>query len=108
MVPFWGRCTTPFRTYFSCSLGGAIWILTHGQMEPNRSTAEVAELLVALGCDATLQADQGETALHLAARFGHGDVVRFLVERSPELCEARRGGGGGFLDCFCGGQSFYQ
>ena len=34
MVPFWGRCTTHFRTYFSgcigMFLGGTIWILTHG------------------------------------------------------------------------------
>ena len=34
MVPFWGRCTTHFRTYFSGIgrfTGGTIWILTHGQ-----------------------------------------------------------------------------
>ena len=36
MVPFWGRCTTHFRTYFSGWIGiftgGTIWILTHGDL----------------------------------------------------------------------------
>ena len=34
-IPFWGRCTTHFRTYFSGWIGmftgGTIWILTHGR-----------------------------------------------------------------------------
>ena len=37
MVPFWGRCTTHFRSYFSGDwdvhwTGGTICILTHGLM----------------------------------------------------------------------------
>ena len=41
MVPFWGRCTTHFRTYFSGWIesdvhwGYRLWILTHGQVAAN-------------------------------------------------------------------------
>ena len=35
-IPFWGRCTTHFRTYFSGWIGmftgGTVWILTHGHI----------------------------------------------------------------------------
>ena len=36
MGPFWARCTTHFRTYFSgwsgMFTGGTIWVLTHGHI----------------------------------------------------------------------------
>ena len=32
MLPFWGRCTTHFRTHFSGDWG-TIWLLTHGQIQ---------------------------------------------------------------------------
>ena len=40
-IPFWGRCTTHFRTYFSGWIGmftgGTIWPLTHGQVCAERA-----------------------------------------------------------------------
>ena len=38
MVPFWGRRTTNFLNLFcwglGCSLGGTLWLLTHGHVLP--------------------------------------------------------------------------
>ena len=47
MVPFWGRCTTYFRTYFSGWIGiftgGTIWLLTHGHVRGRCSSAWPAD-----------------------------------------------------------------
>jgi glycerophosphodiester phosphodiesterase len=42
----------------------------------------IVRLLVAAGVDLDYQDDQGESALHVAARFGHLDCARALVDRS--------------------------
>lgn len=54
---------------------------------------EVVRILVAAGVDINFQDDSGETALHVAARFGHTDCARLLVAGCDaqiadlELCE---------------------
>lgn len=40
----------------------------------------IVQLLVAAGVDLDYQDDQGETALHVAARFGHLDCARALLD----------------------------
>ena len=35
-IPFWGRCTTHFRTYFSGDVHWGYGILTHGRIPANR------------------------------------------------------------------------
>ena len=40
----------------------------------------IAKLLVEAGVDLDYQDDQGETALHIAARFGHTECARILLE----------------------------
>ncbi|KAL9085047.1 MAG: hypothetical protein Q9165_007788 [Trypethelium subeluteriae] len=40
----------------------------------------IVKLLVVAGVDINYQDDQGETALHLAARFGHEQCVQILIE----------------------------
>ena len=39
----------------------------------------------------------GHSAMHLAARFGHGKCVKVLAKRLPDLVKA--GGGGGVGTC---------
>lgn len=43
---------------------------------------EVVRILVKAGVDINYQDDQGETALHVAARFGHADCARLLLAGS--------------------------
>ena len=53
----------------------------------------IVKLLVDAGVDLDYQDDQGETALHVAARFGHTNCARMLLEgsdsqkASPEIAE---------------------
>ncbi|KAL8714353.1 MAG: hypothetical protein Q9220_001686 [cf. Caloplaca sp. 1 TL-2023] len=42
----------------------------------------IVQLLAKAGVDLDYQDDQGETALHLAARYGHADCVKALVDSS--------------------------
>ncbi|KAJ9633700.1 Glycerophosphocholine phosphodiesterase [Knufia peltigerae] len=54
---------------------------------------EIVRLLVIAGVDINYQDEQGDTALHVAARFGHSECARLLLEGSDiqkantELCE---------------------
>ena len=41
---------------------------------------QIVKLLVAAGVDLDYQDDQGETALHIAARFGHADCAKALLD----------------------------
>lgn len=41
---------------------------------------DIVKLLVEAGVDINYQDDQGETALHVAARFGHDECARILLE----------------------------
>ena len=45
---------------------------------------KIVKLLVDAGVDVNYQDAQGETALHVAARFGHEDCARILLEGSGE------------------------
>ena len=47
------------------------------------NNVEVVELLLANGADATLEDPRAQTALHLAASYGHTDVVKVLVAKYP-------------------------
>ncbi|KAF2018787.1 GDPD-domain-containing protein [Aaosphaeria arxii CBS 175.79] len=43
----------------------------------------IVQLLVDAGVDVNYQDEQGETALHVAARFGHDQCAKILLEGSP-------------------------
>jgi hypothetical protein len=60
---------------------------------------EAVELLVAHGADVKATDSHGFTPLHLAAKAGKIDVVRFLVERWPEGIKARTHGADTPLHC---------
>ncbi|KAI1471957.1 glycerophosphodiester phosphodiesterase GDE1 [Daldinia caldariorum] len=44
----------------------------------------IVRLLVEAGIDINWQDETGETALHIAARFGHVECAKILIEGSPE------------------------
>lgn len=44
----------------------------------------IVKLLVDIGVDINYQDDQGETALHIAARFGHEECARILLNGSSQ------------------------
>lgn len=44
---------------------------------------DIVRILVQAGFDINSQDENGETALHVAARFGHTDCARLLIEGSP-------------------------
>lgn len=44
---------------------------------------KIVKLLVEAGVDINYQDEQGETALHVAARFGHMDCAKAILEGSP-------------------------
>jgi len=46
--------------------------------------AEAIDWLVSRGCDITAQASDGRTSLHLAASFGHREVVERLLSLGAE------------------------
>ncbi|KAF7715586.1 Glycerophosphoryl diester phosphodiesterase [Penicillium ucsense] len=45
---------------------------------------DIVQLLVNAGVDINYQDEQGETALHVAARFGHDECARILLEGSED------------------------
>ena len=57
-IPFWARCTTHFRTYFTgigMFTGGMIWILTHGHMAVAQKTGTQNGTLVSGNMDQNLR-----------------------------------------------------
>lgn len=44
----------------------------------------IVKLLVSAGIDINYQDDQGETALHVAARFGHDECAKVLIEGTTD------------------------
>jgi glycerophosphodiester phosphodiesterase len=49
-------------------------------MATKANFVEIVGLLVEAGVDINYQDDQGETALHVAARFGHDDCAKLLLD----------------------------
>ena len=68
----------------------------------------IVQLLVEAGVDLDYQDDQGETALHIAARFGHTECARILLEEhggqkaSVEVAEKSFGWTPLFIACVDG------
>jgi glycerophosphodiester phosphodiesterase len=48
------------------------------------NSVTIVKLLVEAGVDINFQDEQGETALHVAARFGHVECARVLIEGSDD------------------------
>ena len=92
-----------------CLLDAENWKETHGQNDQVRKQApkssavlalatkanfvDIVQLLVDAGVDINYQDEQGETALHVAARFGHENCARILLDgtdyqkANPDLAE---------------------
>ena len=72
-IPFWGRCTTHFRAYFSGWIGmftgGAIWLLTHGHI-----SAEVISFIASIGMQSASSTSPGHGAVSL--RLSDAPFVR--------------------------------
>ncbi|RMD43566.1 hypothetical protein DV735_g1559, partial [Chaetothyriales sp. CBS 134920] len=75
---------------------------------------EVIKILVAAGVDINYQDEQGETALHIAARFGHADCAQLLIAGSEaqraniELAEHTYGWTPLFIACVDGHYSVVE
>ncbi|KAI1817626.1 glycerophosphodiester phosphodiesterase GDE1 [Poronia punctata] len=53
-------------------------------MATRRNFADIVKMLLEAGVDINWQDGTGETALHVAARFGHTECARILIEGSSE------------------------
>ena len=59
----------------------ALWYAAQG---PWPGGIEVAKVLVKAGAEINRQCEHGRTALHMAAAWGHLDMVKFLLEQSAD------------------------
>jgi ankyrin repeat protein len=64
----------------------ALWFAAQG---PWPNGVDVARVLIDAGADANKQCEHGRTALHMAAAWGHADVVQLLLENgaNPEIVD---------------------
>ncbi|CAI7675083.1 unnamed protein product [Penicillium manginii] len=107
-----------------CLLDVENWRETHGNSDQvrkqvSKSSAvlalatkanfvDIVQLLVEAGIDINYQDEQGETALHVAARFGHDECARIILEGSDyqkantELAENTYGWTPLFIACVDG------
>ena len=59
----------------------ALWFAAQG---PLPGGVDVAKMLLDAGAEVNRQCEHGRTALHIAAAWGHLDMVRFLLEHSAD------------------------
>ena len=59
----------------------ALWYAAQG---PWPGGIEVAKVLVERGAKVNRQCEHGRTALHMAAAWGHLDLVKYLLEKSAD------------------------
>jgi ankyrin repeat protein len=59
----------------------ALWYAAQG---PRPGGVAVASVLLAAGAEVNRQCEHGRTALHMAAAWGHLDMVKFLLEHSAD------------------------
>jgi ankyrin repeat protein len=59
----------------------ALWFAAQG---PLVGGVEVAKVLLEAGADVNRQCEHGRTALHMAAAWGHHEVVKLLLEHSAD------------------------
>ena len=64
----------------------ALWFAAQG---PWPNGVDVARVLIEAGADVNKQCEHGRTALHMAAAWGHADVVQLLMEHgaSPKIVD---------------------
>ena len=69
------------RRYFGCPCGSAR-VKRHGVLRD--AFADVARALLDAGADVSLQNQEGATALHFAASYGHDALVRTLLDAGAD------------------------
>ena len=64
----------------------ALWFAAQG---PSPNGVDVARVLIDAGADVNKQCEHGRTALHMAAAWGHADVVQLLMKNgaNPEIVD---------------------
>lgn len=75
----WDGSSEMLSTRKSVSKSGAVLALA-----TKSNFVQLVKLLVEAGVDINYQDEQGESALHVAARYGHTECAKILVDGSPD------------------------